>query len=91
MDNIYGANFNTDPPSADILDGHGHGTHVAGIIGAVGNNGIGVTGVAQVRCSAALHMLQQNMRVHVIVHRCAGRWWQSQETSMWQQYSAQSQ
>ncbi|HVM19729.1 MAG TPA: S8 family serine peptidase [Egibacteraceae bacterium] len=28
------------------LDGHGHGTHVAGTIGAVGNNGIGVAGVA---------------------------------------------
>ena len=27
------------------LDSHGHGTHVAGIIGAVGNNGKGVTGV----------------------------------------------
>jgi len=28
-------------------DDYGHGTHVAGIIGAVGNNGIGVSGVAQ--------------------------------------------
>jgi subtilisin family serine protease len=27
------------------MDDYGHGTHVAGIIGAVGNNGIGVTGV----------------------------------------------
>jgi subtilisin family serine protease len=27
------------------MDNHGHGTHVAGIIGAVGNNGIGTTGV----------------------------------------------
>jgi len=27
-------------------DGFGHGTHVAGIIGAVGNDGVGVTGVA---------------------------------------------
>jgi subtilisin family serine protease len=27
------------------LDGHGHGTHVAGTIGAQGNNSLGVTGV----------------------------------------------
>ncbi|HEY9855279.1 MAG TPA: S8 family serine peptidase [Stenomitos sp.] len=29
-----------------MRDGNGHGTHVAGIVGAVGNNGIGITGVA---------------------------------------------
>lgn len=29
----------------DPMDLHGHGTHVAGIIGAVGDNGIGTTGV----------------------------------------------
>lgn len=29
-----------------MRDGNGHGTHVAGIVGAVGNNGEGVTGVA---------------------------------------------
>jgi subtilisin family serine protease len=28
------------------FDDHGHGTHVSGTIGAVGNNGLGVTGVA---------------------------------------------
>ena len=30
----------------DPMDDEGHGTHVAGTIGAVGNNGIGVVGVA---------------------------------------------
>ena len=28
------------------MDDNGHGTHTAGTVGAVGNNGIGVTGVA---------------------------------------------
>ncbi len=32
--------------SGDPTDDDGHGTHVSGIIGAVGNNGLGVTGVA---------------------------------------------
>lgn len=31
--------------SDDPMDPHGHGTHVAGIVGAVGDNGIGVSGV----------------------------------------------
>lgn len=30
----------------DPIDEYGHGTHVAGIIGAVGNNGAGIAGVA---------------------------------------------
>ena len=32
--------------AADIMDFNGHGTHVAGTVGAVGNNGIGVAGVS---------------------------------------------
>ena len=34
------------PRDNDPMDFHGHGTHVAGIVGAEGNNGTGVTGVA---------------------------------------------
>ncbi len=43
IDDIYGYDFaNND---ADPMDDNGHGTHVSGTIGAVGNNGIGTTGV----------------------------------------------
>lgn len=43
VDDIHGYDFaNNDP---DPIDDHGHGTHVAGTIGAVGNNGIGVAGI----------------------------------------------
>ena len=31
---------------SDYMDVHGHGTHVAGTIGAVGDNGLGVAGVS---------------------------------------------
>ena len=43
IDDIYGYDFaNRD---ADPLDGHSHGTHCAGTIGAVHNNNAGVAGV----------------------------------------------
>ena len=43
IDDIHGYDFyNTD---GNPMDDHGHGTHVSGIIGAVGNNGQGVAGV----------------------------------------------
>jgi len=44
VDDVFGANFATN--NGNPMDDGGHGTHVAGIIGAVGNNGIGVSGVA---------------------------------------------
>jgi subtilisin family serine protease len=43
-DGVYGWNFVIDRPNP--LDDHGHGTHVAGIIGAVANPLTGVSGVA---------------------------------------------
>jgi subtilisin family serine protease len=48
VDDIRGWDFvNADN---DPRDGDGHGTHVSGIVGAIGNNGIGIAGVSwQVR------------------------------------------
>jgi len=40
---VVGWNFVADNNAP--MDGHGHGTHTAGTIGAVGNNGTGVVGV----------------------------------------------
>jgi subtilisin family serine protease len=44
VDDIYG--FNAVNDTGDPMDDYGHGTHVAGVIGATGNNGKGVAGVA---------------------------------------------
>jgi outer membrane protein assembly factor BamB/subtilisin family serine protease len=43
---VHGAQVIGGKWSADIRDENGHGTRVASIIGAVGNNGIGMSGVA---------------------------------------------
>jgi subtilisin family serine protease/subtilisin-like proprotein convertase family protein len=45
IDDIHGINAITD--AGDPMDDQGHGTHVAGTIGAVGNDGVGVVGVNQ--------------------------------------------
>lgn len=43
IDDYYGYDFRFN--DSDPMDEFGHGTHVAGTIGAVGNNSLGVTGV----------------------------------------------
>ncbi|CAD7701952.1 unnamed protein product [Ostreobium quekettii] len=55
VDDYYGYDFIND--DGDPFDDHGHGTHCAGVIGAVGGNGIGVAGVApRVRLMACKFM-----------------------------------
>jgi subtilisin family serine protease len=44
IDDLHG--FNAPDKSGDPSDSGSHGTHVAGTVAAVGNNGLGVTGVA---------------------------------------------
>jgi subtilisin family serine protease len=43
VDDVHGWNFNAR--TNNVQDGYGHGTHVSGIIGAVGNNGQGIAGI----------------------------------------------
>ncbi|QDV46065.1 Thermophilic serine proteinase precursor [Stieleria neptunia] len=44
IDDVHGFDFVSG--DGDPMDDHNHGTHVAGTIGAVANNGIGVVGVS---------------------------------------------
>ena len=57
--NVIAGENPCDPMDNDTAY-NGHGTHVAGIIGAVGNNGIGVTGVNQTSSIMAVKWLDSN-------------------------------
>lgn len=47
VDDIHGANFvDSSKPTGNPLDDHGHGSHCSGTIGATGNDGRGIVGVA---------------------------------------------
>lgn len=47
VDDIYGANFvDANKPTGNPMDDHGHGSHCSGTIGATGNDGKGIVGVA---------------------------------------------
>jgi subtilisin family serine protease len=47
IDDVHGWNFVDGTNDVNDYSLTGHGTLVAGVLGAVGNNGIGITGVAQ--------------------------------------------
>jgi subtilisin family serine protease/fibronectin type 3 domain-containing protein len=58
VDDVYGYDFaNRD---SDPMDDQGHGTHIAGTIGAEGNNGLGVTGIIWDVQIMALKFLDQD-------------------------------
>lgn len=58
VDDIYGINSITG--SGNPMDDNGHGTHVSGTIGAVGNNGKGITGVSHYVKIMALKFLDSS-------------------------------
>jgi subtilisin family serine protease len=63
IDDVYGYDFiNTD---SDPMDDHSHGSHVAGSIGAVGNNSLGVAGVNHNVSLMALKMATAQGRLNV--------------------------
>jgi subtilisin family serine protease len=63
IDDIYGidpSGVDGSTPDTDPIGVHSHGTHVGGIIGAVGNNGVGISGVNWVVGLMALKMFDDS-------------------------------
>ena len=60
VDDVYG--YNSIEDSGDPMDDNKHGTHCAGTIAAVGNNGIGVAGVCWTARIMALKFLDSDGR-----------------------------
>lgn len=58
VDDVYG--YNWLDSNGDPMDDHSHGTHVAGIVGAVGDNNLGVTGVSPTVSIMALRFMGAN-------------------------------
>ena len=63
VDDIFGANFVSGTTSGDPYDDNGHGTFVAGVVGAVGNNKVGISGVAQVASIVGAHLCAPGLRM----------------------------
>jgi subtilisin family serine protease len=59
VDDVHGANMFDSSPNVD--DDNGHGTHIAGIIAARQDNGIGVSGVAPEATIMPVKVLDANM------------------------------
>lgn len=57
VDDFFGWDFYYD--SADMLDRNGHGTHVAGIVGAAGSDGVGAYGVNPLATLIPIRVLDQ--------------------------------
>ena len=55
VDDVHGYDFADE--DADPRDVHGHGSHTAGTVAAVGNNGIGITGVSWSASLVAIRVL----------------------------------
>ena len=46
VDDLNGVNYSASPPNGNFMDDGWHGTHCAGTIAAVANNGWGIAGIA---------------------------------------------